>query len=70
MNGGRGWVTVGEVVTCSMCGVVADGLDPELVPLGWMVERDTRTGRTITVCGDCARRHARAIEGKLDRAWW
>jgi hypothetical protein len=61
------------MVTCSQCGVVApgpDGSDPDIVPLGWMLERETPTGRTTAVCADCARRHARAIEGKLDQAWW
>jgi hypothetical protein len=47
-----------------------DGSDPDIVPLGWMLERETPTGRTTAVCADCARRHARAIEGKLDQAWW
>src|SRR5262245_26077748 len=56
--------------TCAECGTVADRTDPGTVPLGWMVERDTRTGRTTTFCAGCARRHARAIEGKLDQAWW
>jgi len=58
------------MVTCSQCGAQAEGLDPDTPPLGWMVERDSLTGRTTVVCPDCARRHARAIEGKLDQAWW
>jgi hypothetical protein len=59
------------MVTCAECAArPAEGSDPDVVPLGWMLERDTRTGRTTAVCPECARRHSRAIEGKLDQAWW
>ncbi|HKA02766.1 MAG TPA: hypothetical protein VKD67_00510 [Acidimicrobiales bacterium] len=58
------------MVTCSQCGTVSTDAEPDAVPLGWMLERDTRSGRTTAVCPECARRHARAIEGKLDQAWW
>jgi hypothetical protein len=34
-----------------------------------MVERD-RNGLVVATCPACTRRHARAIEGKLDPAWW
>ncbi len=70
---------------CAVCGGVAErpgaGDEPErgdgdaggdelVAPLGWMVDRDPRTGRVTTICAECARRHARSIEGKLDQAWW
>jgi hypothetical protein len=48
---------------------VGADLDAGLVPLGWMVDRDAARGITL-VCPACARRHARAIEGQLDAAWW
>jgi hypothetical protein len=68
------------VVVCAMCRVEAEPVDepaePDepggslVAPLGWMVERDARTGRVTALCAACARRHARSIEGKLDQAWW
>jgi hypothetical protein len=33
-----------------------------------MLERDARGDRVV--CPACAREHVRAIEGKLDQAWW
>ena len=59
------------MTACTQCGAVAEGadLDAGVVPLGWMVDRDAARGVTL-VCPACARRHARAIEGKLDAAWW
>jgi hypothetical protein len=56
------------VATCASCGRQPEPADPD-VPLGWMVDLDERGRRTV-VCPDCTRRHARAIEGKLDQAWW
>jgi DNA-directed RNA polymerase subunit RPC12/RpoP len=57
------------VIACSQCGRTPDGPpDATEVPLGWMTEVDR--GRRTVVCPDCTRRHARAIEGKLDQAWW
>jgi hypothetical protein len=38
-------------------------------PLTWMLETDPRRGQ-VWVCESCARRHLRAIESKLDQAWW
>jgi hypothetical protein len=40
------------------------------VPLGWMLEVDSRAGRRVVICPACARENVRAIEGKLDQAWW
>ncbi len=51
--------------TCAWCGVTAPS--PTL-PLTWVtsVEND----RQLVYCDRCAREHVRAIEGKLDSAWW
>jgi hypothetical protein len=40
--------------------------------LGWMVERGPSddSARMTIVCPTCAHRHARAIEGGLEQAWW
>ena len=38
-------------------------------PLTWMLETDPRRGQ-IWVCESCARQNLRAIESKLDQAWW
>ncbi len=53
------------VPTCAWCGVTAPS--PTL-PLTWVtsVEND----RQLVYCDRCAREHVRAIEGKLDSAWW
>lgn len=64
---------VGDVIACAQCGRFPDGADApdagqDAVPFDWMT--DTDRGRRTVVCPQCARRHARAIEGKLDRAWW
>jgi hypothetical protein len=61
------------VIACSACGALADvvdGVAPDAAPLGWMVERDPRSGRVTVTCPACVRRHVRAIEGKLDPEWW
>jgi hypothetical protein len=51
-------------VSCSLCGSTA----PE-APISWMMESDPRRGQ-VWVCDRCARENVRAIESKLDRAWW
>ena len=52
---------------CGTCGATAPADDASAV-LTWSmaVER----GRTTWTCPDCARRHVRSIEGKLDSEWW
>jgi hypothetical protein len=55
------------MIACSVCGAQPDPPADD-VPLGWMVERER--GRTSYVCTSCARRHVRAIEGKLDQEYW
>jgi hypothetical protein len=55
---------------CSQCGETPPtDATGEAVLLGWMVERG-RDDSTTVVCPACAHRHARAIEGGLDQAWW
>ncbi|MGL5851826.1 MAG: hypothetical protein ACRCZD_13695 [Phycicoccus sp.] len=39
-----------------------------LARLAWT--RGTEGERQVWTCDDCSRRHLRAIEGKLDSAWW
>jgi hypothetical protein len=31
---------------------------------------DVEAGRRTVICPACAREYVRAIEGKLDQAWW
>jgi len=47
-----------------MCGITV--AEP---PLTWMLETDARRG-SVWVCESCARENLRAIESKLDQAWW
>jgi hypothetical protein len=51
-------------VSCSMCGTTVDR-----PPVTWMTESDARRG-VVWVCDGCARENLRAIESKLDQAWW
>ena len=51
-------------VSCSMCSLTVD-----TPPLTWMSETDSRRG-PVWVCDRCSRTHLRAIESKLDQAWW
>ena len=53
-----------DVRTCDFCGRQAD--DAETLTWTTSVEN----GRRRTYCDDCSRDHLRAIEGKLDSAWW
>jgi hypothetical protein len=57
------------VIACSQCGRSPDSdVGEDVVPYDWMTDRDR--GRLTVVCPACARQHSRAIEGKLDQAWW
>jgi len=38
------------------------------VPLTWVTS--VEAGRRRVYCARCARENLRAIEGKLDSAWW
>lgn len=52
-------------ISCDSCGTVATGGE---APLEWVtsVER----GQTQHYCDRCARDNLRAIEARLDPAWW
>ncbi|MFI1014034.1 hypothetical protein [Streptomyces sp. NPDC020965] len=52
-----------EGTVCSRCGKVAEEASP---PWTCSMENGTRH----YFCDDCARAHLRAIEGRLDSAWW
>jgi hypothetical protein len=52
-------------VTCNSCGTVVEGDD---VPLGWVVSVEDHLVRRY--CDRCARENLRAIEARLDPAWW
>lgn len=52
-------------VTCNGCG---RRVDADEVPLGWITSADDDTVRHY--CDHCAREHLRAIEARLDPAWW
>jgi hypothetical protein len=49
--------------SCARCGTTRDGL-----PLTWTCS--VENGRRVYFCDECARRHLRSIEGRLDSAWW
>ncbi len=51
---------------CTTCGRAAPNASAAL--LTWA--RGTENGRTVWTCDICSREHLRAIEGKLDSAWW
>ncbi|MFI6104369.1 hypothetical protein ACIRD2_10315 [Streptomyces sp. NPDC093595] len=50
-------------VVCSRCGKTADNL-----PVTWTCS--VENGSRHYFCDDCARTHLRAIESRLDSAWW
>ncbi|MBD0293041.1 MAG: hypothetical protein ICV70_05660 [Jiangellaceae bacterium] len=52
-------------VTCDSCSAVAEGV---VTPLGWVTTVDD--GRMRHFCDRCSRQNLRAIEAKLDPAWW
>ncbi|MFJ6010479.1 hypothetical protein [Streptomyces sp. NPDC092952] len=52
-------------VVCALCGTSAEGED---VPPTWLCS--VENGRRQYFCDTCARTHIRAIEGRLDSAWW
>lgn len=64
-------MTSGETsaIVCAWCGAVGpdDG-----VPLTWStsIEGSGAAAAARYYCGTCSRENVRAIEGKLDRAWW
>ncbi|MFC5718774.1 hypothetical protein ACFP1Z_01100 [Streptomyces gamaensis] len=50
-------------VMCARCGAPADG-----TPSTWTCSFENGSRRYF--CDDCARANIRAIEGRLDSAWW
>ncbi|MGA4839732.1 hypothetical protein [Streptomyces sp. G45] len=50
-------------LVCSCCGAVADGQPPT-----WTCSVENGVRRYF--CDTCARDNIRAIEGRLDSAWW
>lgn len=52
----------GAAAACRLCGTLAA---PEDLPLGWSVETG-RDGVDEVLCPQCARRHVRDIECRLD----
>ena len=55
-------------VSCDFCGTTAPAADPPRIPLTWTTS--VENGRSRVFCESCSREHLRAIEGKLDSAWW
>jgi len=51
--------------TCDFCGTTAPD---DTFPLTWTTA--VENGRDRTFCDRCSREHLRAIESKLDSAWW
>ncbi|HRW20213.1 MAG TPA: hypothetical protein P5181_15365 [Dermatophilaceae bacterium] len=54
-------------MVCATCGTTP-ATDDGAALLTWA--RGSERGRTVWTCPDCARRHLRSIEGKLDSEWW
>jgi transposase len=55
--------TARTTTTCARCGTTHQGL-----PLTWTCS--VENGRRAYLCDHCAREHLRAIESRLDPAWW
>ncbi|MFG3283049.1 hypothetical protein [Streptomyces sp. NPDC048111] len=54
-----------ETIVCSHCGTPAPAGGP---PPTWTYSVEDGAGRYY--CDACARANIRAIEGRLDSAWW
>lgn len=52
-------------VVCALCGARAGS---ENTPPTWLCS--VENGSRHYFCDDCARTHIRAIESRLDSAWW
>ena len=53
------------MTTCDLCGRQEDD---EALTLTWTTA--VENGRRKVFCDTCSREHLRAMEGKLDSAWW
>ncbi|MEU1037462.1 hypothetical protein ACFYP4_19190 [Streptomyces sp. NPDC005551] len=51
------------IIVCARCGTSAEG-----PPLTWT--RSVENGTPHYLCDGCVRANLRAIEGRLDPAWW
>lgn len=63
------------MVVCDLCGQRPDGATSsdkdaadDTVPYTWVTS--VENGKTSRYCDTCAREHVRAMESKLDSAWW
>lgn len=52
-------------LTCALCGRTEE---EGAATLAWTTA--VEAGRALRFCDACSRTHLRAIEGKLDSAWW
>ncbi|MEV7957402.1 hypothetical protein ACFVZR_09565 [Streptomyces sp. NPDC058316] len=52
-------------ITCALCDTSTDS---ETAPPTWICS--VENGRRQYFCEKCARTHIRAIESRLDSAWW
>lgn len=62
-SGGGETFRSGESTVCARCGAVAHG-----TPATWTCSVENGTRHYF--CHTCARTHLRAIESRLDSAWW
>jgi hypothetical protein len=62
-------MTAAESVTCALCGATAPAGE---VALTWTMSVEGAGAAAVTrrYCPACSRENARAIESKLDSAWW
>ena len=51
-------------MSCGLCGLTVTGS----LPLTWSTE--TSANRMTLLCDRCTRENLRAIEAKLEQAWW
>lgn len=57
-----------ERTSCVSCGRMPPPEERASASLTW--SRGIERGRIVWTCPVCTRKHARAIEGKLDSEWW
>jgi hypothetical protein len=62
-------VTAADSVTCGLCGATAPAGEAALT---WAMSVEGAGAGAVTrhYCPACSREHVRAIESKLDAAWW
>ncbi|WP_079085376.1 hypothetical protein [Streptomyces dysideae] len=58
-----GSATEPQPLVCARCGILADGPQPT-----WTCS--VENGNRQYFCDTCSRENLRAIEGRLDSAWW